>query len=60
LNQNVEDFPAIKQWLLTIQARPAVQRAYEIGNEINSQPTMTEEAKKILFGQDANTVKKQH
>lgn len=49
--QNLADFPNIKRWFDSIRGRPAVQRAYAIAQTINSAPTMTEEAKAILFGQ---------
>ncbi|MBE9159491.1 glutathione S-transferase N-terminal domain-containing protein [Nodosilinea sp. LEGE 06152] len=49
--QNLDDFPNLKRWFETIQARPAVQRAYEMAQTISSESIMTEEAKKILFGQ---------
>lgn len=56
--QNLDDFPNLKRWFETIQARPATQRAYAKAAEINPQPTgQTEDAKKILFGQGAHTVK---
>jgi GST-like protein len=54
--QRLEDFPHLKRWFDTIRARPAVQRAYARGAEINSQPTVTEEARKVLFGQSAAMV----
>jgi GST-like protein len=49
--QNLDDFPNLKRWFETIQRREAVQRAYAIARTINTSPTMTEEAKSILFGQ---------
>jgi GST-like protein len=49
--QNLDEFPNLKRWLETIQRREAVQRAYAIAKTINTGQTMTEEAKKILFGQ---------
>ncbi len=55
--QKLEDFPHLKRWFEEIQARPATVRAYERGKEINTQPTMSEEAKKVLFGQTAAVVK---
>ncbi|PSR16094.1 thiol:disulfide oxidoreductase [filamentous cyanobacterium CCP3] len=49
--QNLDDFPNLKRWFEAIQSRPAVQQAYDIAKTISSESTMTEEAKKILFGQ---------
>ncbi len=49
--QNLEDFPHLKRWFEAIQARPAVQRAYAIAESMQTGPTMTDEAKAILFGQ---------
>ncbi|MDR3522193.1 MAG: glutathione binding-like protein [Acidocella sp.] len=51
--QNIDDFPHLKRWFNAIAARPAVQKAYAIAKEINQQPTVTAESKKILFGQVA-------
>lgn len=55
--QNLDDFPHLKRWFHEIRDRPATRRAYELGKEISSQNVMTEEAKKILFGQAASVVK---
>ncbi|NJL49565.1 MAG: thiol:disulfide oxidoreductase [Leptolyngbyaceae cyanobacterium SM2_5_2] len=49
--QNFEDFPHVKRWFEAIQARPAVQRAYDVAKTISTSQTMTDEAKAILFGQ---------
>lgn len=50
--QNLDDFPNLKRWFETIRKRPAVERAYAIAQKINpNRSGMTEEAKKILFGQ---------
>jgi len=50
--QNLDDFPSLKRWFETIQRRDAVERAYAIAKTVNTAPPgMTEEAKKILFGQ---------
>ena len=51
--QNLDDFPHLKRWFEAIRTRPAVVRAYEKAKEINTDSTMTEEAKRILFGQTA-------
>ena len=55
--QKLEDFPHLKRWFESIRQRPATERAYAIAKEINPAPVVSEEAKKVLFGQDARTVK---
>jgi GST-like protein len=54
--QNLDDFPHLKRWFNEIAARPATVRAYAKAKDINTQSTMTEEAKKILFGQTAASI----
>ena len=54
--QNLDDFPNVKHWFETIRARPATIRAYEKGRPWMSRPAVTEEGKKILFGQTAANV----
>jgi GSH-dependent disulfide-bond oxidoreductase len=55
--QNLEDFPHLKRWFEAIRDRPATVRAYEKAKEINTQPSvMSEESKRILFGQTARSV----
>ncbi|MGK7916669.1 MAG: glutathione S-transferase N-terminal domain-containing protein [Prochloraceae cyanobacterium] len=55
--QNLDNFPNLKNWFSRIRSRKAVIRAYEKGKKISSQPTVTEESKKILFGQTAANVR---
>ncbi|MBX9632714.1 MAG: glutathione S-transferase N-terminal domain-containing protein [Burkholderiales bacterium] len=55
--QSLDDFPHLKRWFHAIKARPAVQRAYELAKRVNVKPTVDDEAKKVLFGQDASIVK---
>ncbi len=51
--QRLEDFPDLKRWFETIRARPAVERAYALAKTINTQPTVSEASRSILFGQTA-------
>ena len=53
--QKLEDFPNVKRWFEAIAARPAVERAYEQGARYRREPGMSEDAKKVLFGQSAET-----
>jgi GSH-dependent disulfide-bond oxidoreductase len=55
--QNLDDFPHLKRWFNEIRERPATMRAYELAKKINAENVMTEDAKKILFGQTASVVK---
>lgn len=55
--QNLDDFPNLKRWFAAIRERPATQRAYALAKEINPAPVVDAAAKKVLFGQDAATVK---
>lgn len=50
--QDLHGFPNVRRWFEAIKARPATQRAYEKGKEINTAPTVNSaEARRILFGQ---------
>jgi GST-like protein len=51
--QNLDDFPNLRRWVNAIQERPGTARAYAKGEPYASRPTVTEEGKKILFGQTA-------
>lgn len=51
--QRLEDFPHLQRWFSAIHERPATQRAYALAASVNSDSTMSEQAKRILFGQTA-------
>ena len=53
--QKLEDFPELKRWFDTIAQRPATIRAYGEAKDVyaRSNEPMTDEARKILFGQTA-------
>jgi GST-like protein len=56
--QDLGDFPNLRRWFESIRTRPATRRAYARAEEINPNPTLSEEAKRVLFGQDAATVRR--
>ncbi len=49
--QDLNAFPNLKRWFAVMRTRPAVKRAYARGKALNTDPTITEESKNILFGQ---------
>jgi GST-like protein len=51
--QRLEQFPNLKRWFESIRERPATVRAYARAAAVNTRETMTEEAKRVLFGQTA-------
>jgi GST-like protein len=51
--QKLEDFPNLRRWFNAIHDRPATLRAYEKAATINTQRLMTEDARRVLFGQTA-------
>ena len=56
-SQDIAQFPNLARWRTAIAARPAVQRAYALAKDINVKPAVhDEQARKVLFGQDQNTV----
>jgi GSH-dependent disulfide-bond oxidoreductase len=54
--QNLKEFPNLQRWHARIQERPATERAYTKGKALNPNPTVTDDAKKILFGQTAKSL----
>lgn len=52
-SQDLAMFPALKAWFEKIAARPATLRAYARGDSFQAPPVMTDEARKVLFGQTA-------
>jgi GSH-dependent disulfide-bond oxidoreductase len=59
LNQKIEEFPNVQRWEAAIAARPATGRAYALVDQISPpKPAapMTDEERRLLYGQGANTV----
>jgi len=59
--QDIDEFPNLKRWRAAIRERPATQRAYAKAKEINPQAgaprQVSDEERRILFGQDRSVVK---
>jgi len=55
--QNLDDFTSLRRWFDGVAARPATIRAYAKGESYSNRSAVTEEGKKILFGQTAASVK---
>ena len=51
--QDLDTFPNLKRWFEAVAARPGTIAAYAKGEPFTKRPTVTEEGKKILFGQTA-------
>jgi GST-like protein len=54
--QNLAEFSNVKRWFETVKARPATIRAYELAPTFSNGTLMTEDAKKVLFGQTAKSL----
>jgi GST-like protein len=53
--QNIADFPHLKRWFETMKARSAVTKGFELGKELRNPAGMDDAAKKVLFGQTAQS-----
>jgi hypothetical protein len=49
--RNLDDFVNLRRWFDCIHDRPGTRRAYAKGEPFSAQPAVTEEGKKLLFGQ---------
>lgn len=60
LGQELNDLPGVAAWIERLKARPAVARGMEVGAELRSDKPLTEEQRRILYGQTAkNTLDKE-
>jgi GST-like protein len=53
--QKLADFPNLERWFAAVGRRPATIRAYQVGKPFEGNATLTEDQRKILFGQTART-----
>ena len=58
--QSLDDHPHLKRWFETIRERPATKAAYAKAKEVNPDDgkPMSDEAKKVMFGQSAGNTKR--
>ena len=52
----LDDFPHVKTWFERVLARPATTLALDLGKELRA-PALTDEARKALFGQTAQSIR---
>jgi GST-like protein len=54
--QNLDDFVNLRRWFDGIESRPGTRCARAKGEPFSTHPAVTEEGKKLLFGQTAVSV----
>jgi len=59
MQQPLDEFSNVTRWRALIKSRPAVQRGVDLGKALRSGQSMTDEERKISFGQTATTVDSQ-
>jgi GST-like protein len=57
LGQSLDEFPNVSRWRDLIKDRPAVQRGVDLGKELRRIGQHSEESRKILFGQTAQSLR---
>jgi len=59
LGTNLDSFPQLRRWFDEIKVRPAVRRGMDLGADWREESDLTdEEARKVLFGQTAESIEK--
>ncbi|BAL23209.1 glutathione binding-like protein [Azoarcus sp. KH32C] len=57
--QDLDEFPNLRRWFDAIASRPATVRAYAQAEPYANRPAVTEESRKLLFGQTAQSIRQQ-
>ncbi|MDX1712088.1 MAG: glutathione S-transferase N-terminal domain-containing protein [Rhodovibrionaceae bacterium] len=57
LGQPLDEFPNVARWRQTVKERPAVQRAVDLGKEYRRSEGPSEEERKLLFQQNAESLR---
>ncbi len=58
LGQSLDAFPNVARWRQAVKARPAVQRAVDLGKEDRRSAPPSEEERKLLFEQSSQSLSK--
>ncbi len=56
LGADLDRFTDLRRWFDEIKARPAVQRGAALGGDWRKEELTDEEARKVLFGQTAESI----
>ena len=54
-SQDLGRFPNVRRWMSKIAVRTAVVAAYRLADEVEPNPVVTDESRKFLFGQSADS-----
>ncbi len=57
LGQALDEFPNVARWREAIKQRPAVQRGIDVGKELRRRAPPSDEERKILFNQTAQSIR---
>lgn len=57
LGASLDEFPNLRRWFDTIKKRPAASRGVDIGSDWQRSELTGEEARKVLFGQTAGSIR---
>ena len=56
--QDLDDFPNLKRWFEAIRAKPATVAAYAVADTVDRPKEMSDEDKRVLFGQTAASTRR--
>ena len=56
LGADLDKFESLRAWFDTLKARPALRRGMEVGSDWSAPALTDEEARKVLFGQTADSI----
>jgi len=59
LGQSLDDFPNVSRWRNEVKERPAVQRGVNLGKEYRRSGPPSDEERKVMFNQTAQTAQEQ-